>query len=65
MTSPSRDMNPFREIEMVWECPECGMQLAHMTGDEVRIPVCDTEHDPVEMEQRLAFRWGVPADTER
>jgi hypothetical protein len=42
---------------MVWECPECGIQLAHMAGYEHAIPECATDHAPAEMEQRLASSW--------
>lgn len=44
-------------IEMVWECPECGVQLAHLTGYDVVLPECSIGHDPTEMEQRLAASW--------
>jgi ribosomal protein L37AE/L43A len=50
-------MTKPRTIEMVWECPECGTQLAHMTGYDVFVPVCEVDHDPAEMEQRLAVSW--------
>lgn len=53
---------PPRSIEMVWECPKCGLQLAHMTGYEPVLPTCEDGHTPTEMEQRSATRWAIPSD---
>lgn len=51
------------EWHEVWECPECGLQLAW--GDHgVPVvasapPTCTFGHEPAEMEQKLAQAFGV------
>jgi hypothetical protein len=49
----------------VWECPECGTQVAAGDEDGVRVsfhltPKCQLAHPPREMEQKLS--QALPTD---
>lgn len=52
-------------LDQFWECPRCGSQFAMGAPGKAHPPTCSTAHEPTEMEQVTASRFGAKPETER